>query len=273
MNKLGRFYRLLNILSVDVALGAVCCAAWFADYVGAQPRSYALICLGLTVWLIYTADHLLDAIQVQGEASTPRHKFHQTYFKIVLSAWVVTGCIVFILLFFIRAQVLHAGIFLIGIVAFYLLLNRWLIYLKEIAAAVIYCGGVLLPALVLNTSVITMSDRLVIVVFFLTAFINVIMFAWFDYDSDVRDGYNSFAIKFGKNFTRVLLIGLFVLQLVFLVALCVFQNSTPAILFALMNGILFMLFLKPATFKRGEYYRLLGDAIFLIPAAFLLLKV
>lgn len=271
MNKLSRFYRLLNILSIDVALGAVCCAAWFASYFEVELRVYALICLGLTVWIIYSADHLMDAIKVKGEASTLRHRFHQEHFKWLTRLLLLAGVLDFVLLFFLRAQVVHAGIFLICIVMVYLLVSRWLTYLKEIAVAGLYCGGVLLPALSLKESGIVATDLVVMLCFFLTALINVIMFAWFDHELDIRDGSSSFSTKFGKDFTRKLLIIVFMLQLIFLVVLMVVNSVLPFILFTGMNSILYLLFIRSNEFNRFEYYRLLGEAVFLIPALFLLI--
>jgi 4-hydroxybenzoate polyprenyltransferase len=271
MNKLNRFYRLLNILSIDVVLGAVCCAAWFANYFEVELKVYALICLGLTVWIIYSADHLMDAIKVKGKASTLRHRFHQEHLKILTILLLVASIIDFVLLFFLRAQVLHAGIFLICIVVVYLLLSRWLTYLKEIAVAGLYCGGVLLPALSLNESGIVAAELFVMLCFFLTALINVIMFAWFDHELDIRDGSKSFSTKFGKDFTRKLLIMLFVLQVISLVVLLVVKSFVPLILFASMNSILYVLFIRSGEFNKAEYYRLLGDAVFLIPALFLVI--
>ena len=271
MNQLGRFYRLLNILSIDVVLGAVCCAAWFAKYFNVELRVYALICLGLTVWVIYSADHLMDAIKVKGEASTLRHRFHQKHFKSLLLVLLLASGVDFVLLFFIRAQVLHAGIFLICIVLIYLLLSRWLTYLKEIAVAGLYCGGVLLPALSLKHSNLDVTDLFVMLCFFLTALINVIMFAWFDHALDIRDGNNSFSTEFGKDFTQKLLIMLFMLQVIFLIILIVFKSFSPFIIFVSMNSILYLLLIRSTQFNRAEYYRLLGEAIFLIPALFLLI--
>ena len=270
MNKLMHFYRLLNILSIDVVLGSVCCAAWFANYFDVELRVYALLCLGLTVWIIYSADHLMDAVKIKGEASTLRHKFHQQHFKPLIVVLLLVSIADFSLLFFIRAQVLQAGIFLICIVIIYLLVSRWLTYLKEFAVAGLYCGGVLLPALSLKESGLVEGDQLVLLCFFLTALINVIMFAWFDHEADIRDGNNSFSTKFGKDFTRKLLLLLLLLQGILLITLVVIKSFFPVIVFVSMNSILYLLFVRSTDFKRAEYYRLLGDAVFLIPAIFLL---
>lgn len=271
MNKLLKFYRLLNILSIDVALGAACCGAWFAKYFEVQLRPYALICLGLTVWIIYTADHLLDAHKIKGEASTVRHRFHQNHFKVLFGFLLLAGVIDFVLLFFIRAQVLHAGMLLIGIVAVYLLLNRWLSYVKEIAVAILYCGGVMLPSLSLKTSDLNMPDVVVTLCFFFTALINIMMFSWFDHDADKRDRYNSFSIKFGIVFTRKFITGLFTLQAIFLLLLFFNKDFTALIVLASMNSILYLIFVRSSRFSKVEYYRLAGDAVFLIPTFFLVI--
>lgn len=272
MNKLLSFYRLLNILSIDVALGAVCCGAWFAKYFDVQLRPYALICLGLTVWLIYTADHLLDARKINGEASSVRHRFHQAYFKVLCGLLLLGGMIDFVLLFFIRAQVLYTGMLLIGIVAVYLLLNRWLGYIKEIAVASLYCGGVMLPSLSLKTSDLNGPDAIIIMLcFFATALINIMMFSWFDHEADMRDGYNSFSVKFNKGFTQKFIAGLFVLQAIFFLLLFFNGDFTVLIMLASMNSVLFLIFVRSGRFSEAEYYRLAGDAVFLIPTVFLVI--
>lgn len=271
MDSLLKFYRLLNMLSIDVALGAVCCGAWFANYFNVQLRVYALICLGLTVWMIYTADHLLDARKIEGQASTLRHRFHQANFNLLTGFLLLAGIIDFTLLFFIRAQVIYAGILLLCFVVVYLLLNRWLNYVKEISVAVLYCGGVMLPALSLGTSTLNIPDVTVMLCFFFTALINIIMFSWFDHDSDVRDGYNSFSVKFGRIFTKKFLYALFTMQFILLILLVLYGNFEQALTLLLMNSILFLVFMQSIRFKQHEYYRLAGDVVFLIPTVFLVI--
>jgi 4-hydroxybenzoate polyprenyltransferase len=270
MSQSIRLYRLINILSIDVALGAVCCAAWFADYFDVQLRIYALVCLGLTVWIIYTADHLMDILKMKADAATERHRFHQKHFKFLISAMLIAGIIDLSLLFFIRAQVLHAGLVLSGIVIVYLLLNRWLNFLKEIVVAIVYCGGILLPAISLKPTALVLADGMLIAMFFLTALINLLMFSWYETESDKRDGYNSFSIKFGTEFTQKLLSVLFITQALLMLAQgFVFGNIWPALLLSAMNGMLYVLFKNPENLRKSEKFRLWGDAVFLLPGLFL----
>jgi 4-hydroxybenzoate polyprenyltransferase len=271
MNPAIRFYRLMNILSLDVALGAVCCAAWFANHLNVQLRIYALICLGLTVWIIYTTDHLMDALKMKTDASTARHRFHQKHFKLLVIALLIAGVIDLSLLFSIRVQVLYAGFVLSGIVIIYLLLNRWLNFLKEFVVAIVYCGGVLLPAISLKSDVLAFADWILIAILFFTALINLLIFSWYETESDKQDGYNSFSIKFGTEFTRKLVTGLFIIQVLLLIVQGIISGELlPVLLLFVMNGTLFILFKSPENFKKVEKYRLWGDAIFLLPGLFLL---
>lgn len=271
MNKLLRFYRLLNILSIDVALGAVCCAAWFAQVFEVQLRPYALIALGLTVWIIYTADHLLDAIKIKQEASTKRHRFHQRNFRLLLIFLLITGIIDLALLFFIRAKIVQAGFILATIVLLYLVINRWLGFVKEFVIAIVYCGGVLLPSLSIKTISLNVPEVLLIFSFLLTALINLITFSRYDVQPDTLDGYNSFARRFGFTVTQYTLVILFFMQGITIVLLFMAHTWNYGLLVLVMNTVLFLIFFLPSYFHRSDAYRLLGDAVFLFPVVFLVI--
>ena len=76
---LVRLYRILNTLSLDVSIGAVISAMFFAEVLQVKILPYGLATLALTVWIIYTIDHLRDARAIGTKASTARHLFHQHY--------------------------------------------------------------------------------------------------------------------------------------------------------------------------------------------------
>ncbi|HEY6437242.1 MAG TPA: hypothetical protein VIY47_11685 [Ignavibacteriaceae bacterium] len=264
MNKLINFYRFLNILSIDVALGAVCCAAWFAQFFDISLRGSELVSLGLTVWMIYTADHLMDAIKIEHEASTSNHRFHQRYFSTLLSALILAVICDGVLMFFIRKEVFHAGVVLLIAVTIYLLFNRSLSFLKEPLVAILYCTGILLPVLSI-AGVSMMANALPIVMtFFTTVLINVVLFSWFDYEADKRDGGRSLVILFGLTITKRLLLILFTIQSILILSIT-YRGVPGSVLFIIMNGLLLLLFIKSDFFRVKENYRLLGDMIFLFP--------
>jgi hypothetical protein len=271
MNPAVRLYRLINILSIDVALGAGCCAAWFANVFNVQLRPYALFVLGLTVWIIYTADHLMDASKIKTEASTSRHRFHQRNYKALIVFLSIAIIVDLLLLLFIRARILYGGVILSAIVLLYLLINRWLGFVKEFVIALVYCGGVLLPALSLNGFTLTVPEVLLIISFLITALINLIIFSRYDIAVDELHGSDSFARKFGYGITQHVLSLLFVIQAIVISLLLMAHVWSYGCLLLAMNIVLFLLFLRPSYFGLNDTYRLCGDAIFLFPVVFLLI--
>jgi len=64
VKKLGRIYQFINVLSLDVVAGAMVSALFFARIFKVQILPWGVLALGLTVWTIYTTDHLVDAKRV-----------------------------------------------------------------------------------------------------------------------------------------------------------------------------------------------------------------
>ena len=142
MKRLLNAYRLLNILSIDVALGAVCSSIWLADYFQVELRIYAYLALGITVWIIYTIDHLMDAKRIPHQAASKRHQFHQKYFMPLV---IITGVFILVdavLVFFVRESIFYSGVIFSAVIAVYLVFNKWLGHLKDFFVALLYSGGI-----------------------------------------------------------------------------------------------------------------------------------
>src|SRR4051812_41244064 len=137
-----RLYRFINIISLDVALGAVTGSAFFATVFHTSLLPQGLAALGISVWIIYSVDHLLDAYKLKNTASSERHQFHQKYLTQITVAVIFLVLVDIVLIFYVRPSVFNAGLLLAGVVIFYLLFHRWMYPLKEIAGAVLYSGGV-----------------------------------------------------------------------------------------------------------------------------------
>ena len=267
MALLVRLYRLINILSIDVATGAVVSALFFASIFDVTITPYGLIALGLSVWIIYTADHLRDARKIKTQASSARHAFHQRYFTDLLITVVVAVIVNMVLVFFIRPNVLIGGILLMGLVIVYLFFQRRFHFMKEFFVAVIYVGGILLPSVVVTNKVITTYHLILIADFFLIGLVNLYMFSWFDAERDRRDNLGSFAVKFGLIRTRIMLVTLFLLCFSGVaIQLAYSLYSKEALIILLMSSVLLFIAVKRDFFSRKELYRLCGDAIFFLPA-------
>ncbi len=266
MAKLFRAYRWLNILSIDVAAGAVICAYFFSRMAAVSIRPAGLAVLGLAVWSIYTCDHLIDARHLQRMASTERHRFHQVHFLNLLIAVLLTLSVICFLLFFIKPEVFLWGQILLALVIVYMVINRYLNYLKELMVAILYCAGIFLPTLAQSDLRFQFLMKPESVIFLLLVLLNLFLFSWYETDQDKEDGHQSFALHFGPQFTKLVVVALFLLQGTALTFLFL-QSKTLAIplVMLMMTVGLLLLLLFPSWFKHAERYRLLGDAVFIFP--------
>ena len=265
MKTIFRIYQFVNILSFDVAIGAMICALFFARLFNVAILPQGLASLGIAVWIIYTTDHLLDARRLNQTASTARHRFHQQHFKLLYLLLLIVLLVELILIFFLRKPVFYGGLWLGVGVGVYVLINRYLMYFKEVAAALLYSTGILLPVFSLKQSSFLLYDQLMIAQFVLIVLINLILFSWMDYEKDLKDSNRSLITYLSKRSGAILLTFLFIaLALLHTFTISIYQVAT--LIFIGMNGVLLMLFLFQSYFKREERFRFLGDAIFFLPA-------
>lgn len=272
MNRLFNLYRLLNTLSIDVALGAVAGAGFLAYTLDVKPAWQDLVCLGLTVWLIYTTDHLMDAKKIKKPAATHRHRFHQVHYNVLLGITVVIGGSIFLLLFMLKQATLAGGAVLALLVFLYFLGQPQLGFLKELVAAILYTGGVALPVLSLLEKTLSLFHVFIIMVLATTALANLVLFSWFDYERDQRDNHPSLTRRLGADGTKRFLYFLFLFQVALAAyGLALFLDRAHFMgILLLMNGGLLFIFIKWRWFAVGEKYRMAGDAIFLFPTLYLL---
>jgi hypothetical protein len=271
MRSLLQLYRVLNILSIDVVAGAVICALYFAQVFQVQILAYGLVALALTVWIIYTTDHLRDARKIGKIASSKRHQFHQANFNTLLLTVAVALLVDCLMLFFIRKQVFVWGAWLIAFVALYLLLHRKFAFLKEFFVAIMYMAGVLLLSLAVTTMAISWLQVGLMMQFFILALLNLLIFSWYDSESDSSDNLSSFVTRFGKPFTEKFIRFLFAILFAFNISQLILSGAYRYILVAtLMMIVLFLIFIFPRVFGRNDFYRLLGDSIFMFPIVILL---
>jgi hypothetical protein len=106
------------LLSLDAPLVAVLWQVLFVRCFRAQPGIVAPTLLASAVWLIYSADRMLDAWR--GIDNRPRHEFYKHYWRLLLPAWgsvfVLTGLLSWIAL---PWGLFARGVGLIGAVAVY----------------------------------------------------------------------------------------------------------------------------------------------------------
>ena len=268
-----RIYRLINLLSLDVVAGAIVCAVFFSRVFHVSVRPFGLIALGLTVWIIYTVDHLRDARKIKGQASTERHRFHQIHYRRLIILCLVALGLDVIAIIFLKQQVLEWGVALSLVVFTYMVIQGSLKFLKETFIAILYTCGILLLSIPVTSIKLSSVHYILIVQFLATALANLLMFSWFDRELDQQDKRYSFVTKVGEASTR----GVVWLLLILLLTLTVIQTFkgvllVPSLIVGAMGVILLVIFICKESLARNDYYRLLGDAVFLLPSIYLLLK-
>lgn len=271
MTGFSRVYRYVNLLSLDIVAGAVVSALFFARVLEVTLLPVGLLALGLTVWVIYTADHLKDARDIGKSASTQRHRFHQEHFRTLLIAAGLAVLVNVFIVFFLRKQIFVRGTVLASGVGIYLIVQRYLKFLKEICIAFLYTCGVLLPSYTLTKLELVPAHYLLIIQFGMVAWLNLLIFSWFDREGDKKDQQTSFVTMLGEPITRAsiwCLIGSFFVLTIF----CFYNTEMrPAVLtVGVMGLVLAFIFAFRKNFEQNDHYRLLGDAVFLLPLFYFL---
>lgn len=269
-----KVYKGLQLLSIDVALGACSTSYLVAHVLGVSVSLIIYFSLGASVWLTYTIDHLLDANSNTKEVVTPRHTFHKKYFKELIYLWllvfVITG--VFSLLY-LPVQTIYFGIIAVALVIVHLVLVKLLgskisIYIqKELGIALTYSLGVLIGPLSLMSNV-PHYLYLVVAQIFVLAFINLIEFSYFEVEADTKQGQSSLVHNIGESNVKRLLSLLIGVGAILNISSYLFFGHYYLLqcLLFLMYFVLVMILVKKSYFEIDERYRLWGDVVFLFPA-------
>jgi hypothetical protein len=137
MKGVDRLYKVFNLLNLDVVVGAVISALYFAKLLAAKVNVFGILALGLTVWIIYTADRLLDVKKMSATPTSERHKFHQKNYNILFFLLVIVTILVGISIPLLNERVIIGG----AVTGRY---NRALfIFTKVFALKGIFCGRAL----------------------------------------------------------------------------------------------------------------------------------
>lgn len=272
--------QLARILSLDVVLGTLIGSLLIADYLQVQLPSLYLLALAICVWLIYTADHLSDALKIPHAAHTTRHRFHQQFFKpIAIMFCLISGVGLFLLSQLPLPFVLW-GSAVLGMVSLYFLSIRWLslqtVMHKEFAIAFLYGIGVFLAPLYLKSFPVKITLYLLFVEYVLLALCNLLLFSWYEKELDEQDKHVSYATVTGCKIAfrtllgcLLLLYGIVILSMLFFYSDLYFLSIQCMIL--LMSFTLHCILQFPAYFRKHERYRYIADAVFFYPSICLLL--
>lgn len=264
-------FRFFKIYSIDVALGAVVCTWFLAAVIQINLSWYIYFALGLSVWSIYTADHLLDGLKLKGRGGPERYLQHLKNFKPIVFLVVIAVCgTVAIAIIYIQKELLEYGFLLAGITFIYFLLRLFLKVLfsglKELLAAFIYTAGVALPSYYFMED-FSFFYMLVVLQLFCIVFANLLICSIWDENWDRANAYDSMVVLFGKKFINSILFILIAIAVVSASAgFFIYEGHYITVqLIILLMGLALILIYYYGERWDESYQRLLIDSIFFLP--------
>lgn len=269
---IGSLYAYFRILSLDVTLGA-CVMCWFVSCaIEIEIQNEAYLTLGLTVWLIYTLDHLLDAHKTKHKANTARHLFHQKYFDGLSALFVIlflTNTIITFSNLPIKMIFLGTAAFVLVLMHFFLgkieSISHTFFFQKETRIAVVYAFGVCLPALSICEACLDFKILIFASQIFCLAWLNLLLISHFEFQTDLQDNHISLARILGKDKLKKLIHLILWMTLALIALGFVWIEPEFQAIFLLMWLVLALINWKNHFFAQNEAYRVWADLIFLFP--------
>ena len=258
-------YQIANILSLDVVMGAIVSSCFISTFFSVTLSGWHYMALGATVWIIYTGDHLLDAKRAGRPASTLRHTFHQRYFHVMLIGVVIMVVVDILVISQLSREIMKAGIVLIIPIGLYLMLQRFLSFFKELVGAAFYTVGISMPTVVNSHFLFSSLEIIIVIHFLLVAWMNLLLFSFFDKAPDQLDQRVSFATELGERTTKLMILILYSTTLVLTMIEYFWFGEYSGFVLFIMGSILVSMVAFRRFFETSDRYRLIGDAVFFLP--------
>lgn len=268
-------------LSLPAVLGAVFSNRLAARLSDVDPVHWATTpLLAIVVWMIYTADRLLD-IRHANSPLTSRHRFHADNADLLWGTVGGLGAVGAILVFFLPTQVIRfgaiLGIFCVAyVLTVYLLRDRHpALVAKEPLVALLFTAGIWGSVWVQRAS-IGWPYKAQTLLFMGIAFQNLLLFSVFEQrDATSPSDTVSLATAWGLNRCDTILRWLTFAIVAGAFALCFTADDSgggarfsqrASLILGIMSLVLYTMQRYPAYFLKNNRYRFLGDAVFWLPA-------
>jgi 4-hydroxybenzoate polyprenyltransferase len=272
---LNRIFKILQLLSIDVAIGGIGSSVLAVKVVNVNLPTFYWIILPLCIWIIYTTDHLLDAFKIKDNATMERHAFHFVNRKTVSIFLMLASLItMWLIMKNLDIQIIVFGIIIFLFILIYLLANFFAskifkYFPRELIISIGYMAGTWGVPILYKFPFLNRSDLL----FFFNHFIIILsiplLYSIYEYDADVTAGFISFSTTFGIKVTS-LIVQFLLMVSTFISALTYFQYQRVfSLIMVLMAAFLFMALYFRKKLAVNENYRTLSDSVNFLP--FLLL--
>ena len=271
-----------SMLSLDVVAGALLSGLFAATLAGVVFSPVYWLVLALSVWIVYTTDHLVDARRLGEQAHTERHRFAHRYFiplsvmVALLSMTAVTLVALFldrtIFWFGLGCGLLAALYFLVIL----LLRGKKSVFIpRELVVAMIYTAGVWGMPLYHAEHGASWSQWVLMMGFLMLALANTLVFSVADHASDLEDKHQSVAVTHGPAATARIVQGLCLGAAATGVISFLVEPSAvlaaSSLIYLLMGGSMMALLRKGRHHGQFLRFRMGTEMVFWLPGLLLLL--
>jgi 4-hydroxybenzoate polyprenyltransferase len=269
----SRIYYFIRLFSLDIIAGAMASLIFSSTVMGIElPRSYYTV-LALTVWLIYTADHLMDGAKTRGKSDSEARNFFYTYKIPIILVFLMVLVFTFRLsMYRLDEKIIEFGMAPAVAVIVYLLLNRYYgsapkwFFIKELWIALIYTLAIWGGPVIQAGDIVNPTQILLIVSFFLVIFGNVLIYSIYERETDIRENNKSLVRDFGIR--AAVNTAVFSLALSMLSALSAYIFLHSELIFCLpivlIASSMLLIISFPGVFLQKKLYGIIADIILLL---------
>lgn len=262
---IARFYRVIHLLSIDVVVGAVVLLHFFSSFYQVKTHWAVYLLLAISVWCIYTYDHLKDSKKAKAPLRL-RYHFHlrnENTLRALVYVLLFTGIL---LVFYLDFQLLLWGLILTILSLFYLFLQFRLSLhgIKEVYVSLIYTSGILLAPFLERQK----FDPIVFFSLMVLSLSNLFIFSYIDYKEDKKDQFFSVATIWGPMLLKKYL--MILLSLGLAISLLASETNGRLVYFLVAFLIYTVIVIRIDRINQKSTIRILCDGVFLIPILFLL---
>ncbi len=278
--KLIQMWQWINATSLDIVAGSLSSMLFSVAVLGVELPLAIWFALPISVWIFYTADHLLDALGTVGVPLSSRHLLHRKSSRLLLfSLAVVLVALLYLVFYFLPLNVLIGGFVLAGLVLFYLAIVFWgrrkgKQIPKELLIALIYTAGTWGPAIIVKRFALNKEEFLLLAIFAILVALEGMIAAYYDFELDTKEDHPSFIRFLGKKRGKTVInyIGLATQILIIAYFFLAGNNFSlfSASVYWLMSICLIVILNLPSFFATKERFRLFGEILFVLPGAYIL---
>jgi 4-hydroxybenzoate polyprenyltransferase len=265
--------RIIRLFSLDIVAGAIAALVFSSTVMGTQlHRGYYLI-MGITVWLIYTVDHLMDGAKSGGKSEVySRNFFFHNRVPIILAVLLLLVFDFRLIIYRLDEKIIEFAMGPGIAVMVYLVLNRFYgnsskwFFIKEVWITIIYTLAIWGGPVIYAGDIISLPQMMIIGSFGLIIFGNVLIYSIYERETDELEGHRSFVSDFGLKTTVNTAVYSTVVSIILALSAVIMLHSDllysiPLVLIA--TGLLLILS-YPGIFGIRQRYGIIADLLLLL---------